>query len=256
VALLRTERERLRERVEVWHERKAAGLAAMREPGFWEQDDRGAVLALIEYVERLEADWRTGERLQGRLDRGNGRPAAEGVRILAQRVYLLGRALNGLDAGQAADAFLRVSLPDAEPSADAVAFAGELLAMYESWARARGMRIERAGADGHATTLAVAGLAAYPILADETGIHVLELPSGKRSFDRIAVRVTVAPRSFGGPEEGLQDAAAEALSNVSQQRRVVRRYRREPSPLVRDAVRGWRTGRLDRVLAGDFDVVE
>jgi ATP-dependent Clp protease ATP-binding subunit ClpC len=36
---------------------------------------------------------------------------------------------------------------------------------------------------------------------------------------------------------------------------VVRRYRREPSPLVRDAVRGWRTGRLDRVLDGEFDVL-
>jgi ATP-dependent Clp protease ATP-binding subunit ClpC len=36
----------------------------------------------------------------------------------------------------------------------------------------------------------------------------------------------------------------------------VRRYRRDPSPLVRDAVRGWRTGRLDSVLAGDFDLIE
>jgi ATP-dependent Clp protease ATP-binding subunit ClpC len=38
-------------------------------------------------------------------------------------------------------------------------------------------------------------------------------------------------------------------------RTIVRRYREEPSPLVRDAVRGWRTGRLDRVLGGDFDVI-
>jgi ATP-dependent Clp protease ATP-binding subunit ClpC len=35
---------------------------------------------------------------------------------------------------------------------------------------------------------------------------------------------------------------------------VVRRYRPEPAPLVRDAVRGYRTGRLDRVLDGDFDL--
>jgi len=27
------------------------------------------------------------------------------------------------------------------------------------------------------------------------------------------------------------------------------------SPLVRDSVRGFRTGRLERVLAGDFDVI-
>ena len=36
---------------------------------------------------------------------------------------------------------------------------------------------------------------------------------------------------------------------------IVRRYREEPSPLARDRVRGWRTGRLDRVLAGDFDLI-
>jgi hypothetical protein len=35
---------------------------------------------------------------------------------------------------------------------------------------------------------------------------------------------------------------------------VVRRYREDPAPLVRDSVRGYRTGRLDRVLAGDFDL--
>jgi len=35
---------------------------------------------------------------------------------------------------------------------------------------------------------------------------------------------------------------------------VVRRYRPEPAPLVRDAIRGYRTGRLDRVLDGDFDL--
>ncbi len=35
----------------------------------------------------------------------------------------------------------------------------------------------------------------------------------------------------------------------------VRRYRRGPSPLVRDSARSWRTGRLDRVLEGDFDLI-
>jgi ATP-dependent Clp protease ATP-binding subunit ClpC len=34
----------------------------------------------------------------------------------------------------------------------------------------------------------------------------------------------------------------------------VRRYRPGRSPLVRDTARGYRTGRLDRVLAGDFDL--
>ena len=29
----------------------------------------------------------------------------------------------------------------------------------------------------------------------------------------------------------------------------------EPSPLVRDSLRGWRSGRLDLVLAGNFDAM-
>jgi ATP-dependent Clp protease ATP-binding subunit ClpC len=35
----------------------------------------------------------------------------------------------------------------------------------------------------------------------------------------------------------------------------VRRYREQPSPLVRDAVAGWRTGRIGDVLSGDFDLI-
>ncbi len=42
---------------------------------------------------------------------------------------------------------------------------------------------------------------------------------------------------------------------MRRKRQIVRRYREEPSPLVRDSARGWRTGRLERVLDGDFDLM-
>lgn len=35
---------------------------------------------------------------------------------------------------------------------------------------------------------------------------------------------------------------------------IVRYYRDTPSPLVRDANRKWRTGRLDLILDGNFDL--
>jgi ATP-dependent Clp protease ATP-binding subunit ClpC len=35
----------------------------------------------------------------------------------------------------------------------------------------------------------------------------------------------------------------------------VRRYRSEPSPLVRNMNGSWRTGKLDAVLRGDFDLI-
>ena len=37
----------------------------------------------------------------------------------------------------------------------------------------------------------VSGLAAYALLSDENGLHVLETPVGENDVDRIAVRVTV-----------------------------------------------------------------
>ena len=37
---------------------------------------------------------------------------------------------------------------------------------------------------------------------------------------------------------------------------VVRRYREGPAPLVRDIASGWRSGRLDAVLGGDFDLMK
>jgi hypothetical protein len=37
---------------------------------------------------------------------------------------------------------------------------------------------------------------------------------------------------------------------------LVRQYRLLPSPLVRDRLRGWRSGRLERVLDGNFDLMD
>ena len=53
----------------------------------------------------------------------------------------------------------------------------------------------------------------------------------------------------------LPGRARPDLIDADDELRVCRRYRAEPSPLVRDSVRGWRSGRLDRVLAGEFDVI-
>jgi ATP-dependent Clp protease ATP-binding subunit ClpC len=46
-----------------------------------------------------------------------------------------------------------------------------------------------------------------------------------------------------------------ALEAGSRPNLVVRRYREEP-PLVRDAGGKWRTGRLDLVLGGEFDLLQ
>ena len=90
--------------------------------------------------------------------------------------------------------------------------------------------------------LEISGLGAYTLLKAESGLHVLELPHEEdRRFDRVTAHVEVA--AVGTAPAGDRGEPA-----------IVRRYRHEPSPLVRDAS-GMRTGRIDRVLAGDFDLL-
>jgi ATP-dependent Clp protease ATP-binding subunit ClpC len=104
--------------------------------------------------------------------------------------------------------------------------------------------------------LAVSGYAAWALLEGEDGMHVWEVPADakKAPARRGAVRVRVAPQ----PEAPVDDPLARATDALGRPQGaspdIVRRYRETPSPLVRDVRRGWRTGHLDRVLAGDFDL--
>jgi ATP-dependent Clp protease ATP-binding subunit ClpC len=257
VGLLQTEVVRLRAIVEGdgWRGRKAEDLEVMRSEGFWDAPDRYAVLARIEYVDRVQAAFRTAEKLAGRLSRlsqnGHGSPR-ELVALLAERLYLLDRACTGIDASAPADAFvhLETSLADTAQAE----FALRLRDMYEAWGRRRGMRVHRLESDsGH--LLAVTGIGAYRILATEVGLHVFESPHDERSFDRVAVQVTVAPCPAAAPDVDPLALARQALARLEVSGSVVRRYRAKPSPLVRDSIREWRTGRLDRVFAGEFDLM-
>ncbi|MCA1635513.1 MAG: hypothetical protein LC802_17930, partial [Acidobacteria bacterium] len=108
--------------------------------------------------------------------------------------------------------------------------------------------------------LAISGYAAYTILRPESGLHVLETPQDEKSFNRakVLVRVEGQPDEPAGHAPGalLRQAAAAfaAAAGHATAATPVRSYREEPSPLVRDRLRGWRTGKLERVLGGDFDL--
>jgi ATP-dependent Clp protease ATP-binding subunit ClpC len=112
----------------------------------------------------------------------------------------------------------------------------------------------------YALLLAVSGFGAYSILTPEAGLHVLETPNDpRRGFARHRASVQIVAQQ-GDPGDGGLDALRKAARTTlaaleSGEPRIVRRYRSEPSPLVRDSVRGWRSGRLDRVLEGDFDLM-
>ncbi|HSH21142.1 MAG TPA: PCRF domain-containing protein [Candidatus Caenarcaniphilales bacterium] len=265
-AVLHESFEHLAERIrsEAWQQRKRELLEQVSSgDDFWNSSERFSVLAAIEYIDRLEAGFATAESLLRRLDSSFSRSDVGSVRLaglLAQRLYLVERALSGLDADDPLDAFIEVRPGSADDRA--ISFATRLIDMYRTWADRRGMHVESVDAPSSpepgSATFAVSGFAAYSILRDEAGLHVWEWPSGQRSFSRLSVRVSVAPRPVEPAEQrpgGLTAQVADAFAAIDTPAAVVRRYRNEPSPLVRDSVRGWRTGRLDRVLAGDFDLL-
>ncbi|HEY8469779.1 MAG TPA: AAA family ATPase [Longimicrobiales bacterium] len=298
VEALEAEYEHLRGIIEAdaWRERKDAALASMAAPGFWDSPERFATLGLAEYMDRIEVGLDTAGSLLQRLTGGargeRARFPRDLVRRLAQQLYLVGEACEGLFEGRPRDAFLLVrasrSGEDAELSD---AFARRLGDMYRAWAKKRRMRLEvleesAGGGEPYRLLLAISGFGAFTILEPEAGYHVLEVPDeGRTRRARVLVRVAPQPEEpppagRGGPreqalrafsrekrEDGGRDARAarDAREGGARQgvgsgegregRVIVRRYRERPSPLVRDSVRGWRTGRLDRVLGGDFDLM-
>jgi ATP-dependent Clp protease ATP-binding subunit ClpC len=131
--------------------------------------------------------------------------------------------------------------------------------MYLAWGRKRHMRMQVL-ADGTSGPWAASasGLGARAILAREAGLHVFEAPSVDGGFDRLVARVRVAaqPAAPSPPQRSASAHALGCLSATPPDSAIVRRYRAQPSPLVRDAQDGWRTGRLDLVLGGDFDLMQ
>ena len=241
--------------------RKDDHLAAMTEPGFWEDEGRFAALGEVEYLDRLEAALETADRLGERLSRHRGRDGAARLgELVAARLYVLDRALAGLDAGAPTDVYVRIRPGGEAAGTDGAAFAALLTAMYDGWAGKRGMRLDVLSEADGVHVLSVAGLGCGAILLPEAGLHVLELVrerrDGEREIERVSATVDVAAAPVGRPDETAAplDRARQALESTPTSARVVRRYRRDQDPLVRDAVRGYRTGRVDRVLAGDFDL--
>ncbi|HET9324426.1 MAG TPA: AAA family ATPase, partial [Gaiellaceae bacterium] len=236
--------------------RKDAALAAMQEPTFWEDDERYGVLAEAEYLDRLEAAFATasklGARLAGRTEAANG--AGELAALLSLRLFVLQAAIAGVAEERAPDVFLRIHPASSDDSPEGRRWVEVLAGMYAAWAGRRGMRMDRLDPAEHLYT--VSGLGAGTILEAETGLHVLEVPEEGREdsrSERLHAVVEVAPWLRGDGTPTAAQARVE-LEKAPAAAAVVRRYRHEPAPLVRDAVRGYRTGRVDRVLTGDFDL--
>ncbi len=255
LGLLRAVHERLEEKLAApdWNDAKAESLQRMADPDFWSDEGRFALLGEAEYRERIEAGLDTAASLLERLtgpERVSAPPRLVGR--LAQQLFLVDEALSTLEANEPHDAYLHVEAGDLGDQA-----AQRIGAMYRSWARHRRMRLDvlDEARKPYALTLAVSGFGAYRLLRSENGLHVFE-HTEKGEKKRATVRVRVEPqpsRPATSPNEA-RSQAQEAFAGQPARLVIVRRYREGKNPLVRDTPKAWRTGRIDRVLNGDFDL--
>jgi len=252
-----------------WQQTKAEALGEISSPGFWDSSGRHELLGEVEYMDRMESGLQTAGSLLRRLVGSEVRVrtsfSKDLIRRLAQQLYLLQEAYRSYSESIPKDAFLRLDATPTSQTSEAITkdFARQLSNMYLHWAKKRRMRCEILhesegdSLDPYEFIVAVSGFGAYSILEAETGLHVLEVPADSKTFDRYHVRIWVVPQPEA-PEPGVgtswQQARNSFLHVDEPLPTVVRRYRKEPSPLVRDSVRKWRTGLLDRVLDGDFDL--
>ncbi len=235
-----------------WQQARDADFSEMNDRDFWSRAERFEVLDRIERRDRIESALDTAQRLDERLARDGANPVF--VARHAQLLWLLDHAIAAVEEREAQDAIFVVAASASDLKRDAARtrlWWQQVLAMYVAWAERRNMRIETLEQDAERcrARFAVSGFGAYRLLAAEHGLHTLEqdatdIDGGTQRFS-VSMRVAHDPPGRARPM--LQDADEEP--------RVCRRYRAAPSPLVRDTVRGWRSGRLDRVLAGEFDVM-
>ncbi len=245
--------------------RKTNAYQALAGENFWSSSSRFQTLDEINSIDRIESARATIRGLSQRMTQTDVERSAEVHSRLAKKVWLLGRALDDFVAKQPWDCFLAIDAGDT-PSEQALDFRDRIVEQYQAWAESRGMQLETLSptqaqhgsptSDGRdACIFLVSGFAAWGLLRDDHGVHILEYPDGNRTR-RASVRVRVAPQA-GGLGSSAQETLAKAREalDAGSEIGIVRRYRDEPSPLVRDGVRGFKTGRIDLVLQGNFDLL-
>ncbi len=254
---------------EDWRREKLELMSDAGAVAFWERPDRYRILGRIELMDRVENALQTARslarRLAGEPDRRNARAAQRHspdlARRLARLLYLLEETRLSLNENLASDALLVI---DFEQSANNDEIRRRLPDMYRNWAEARRMRfellIDERARDPAALRYACAlsGFGCFRILRPESGWHIFEVAADDRSVQRQRARVRVLAQSEAPDPERIRARAAiqalAALADEASGADPVRRYRLSAAPLIRDSARNYRTGRLDRVLAGDFDL--
>jgi ATP-dependent Clp protease ATP-binding subunit ClpC len=242
-----------------WEALKNNLSAEMASAAFWNRADRFGTLARFALMDRVKHANETAEALHARLARYARSPrgySAELCGRLALRLHLVDEGIKDVFDDSPVEIVLTVE-PVFDGTADhqqSLAWCHRLIAMYSAWADKRRMQFNAVAERNNEAPIAlIGGFGASRALSAEAGLHIFE-PS-EAANGRATARVRFAPAPLGdfpaAKESTLTLNALEAAPKINT---IVRRYRESP-PLVRDAVTGWRTGRLELVLGGDFDLI-
>ncbi len=245
-----------------WEQLKEKLAEEMASADFWRSPDRFHTLARIALIDRVKAATETAKSLGERLarhSRSSERQSAELTKRMALQLHLIREGIRDVLQNAPIELALVVEpvLEGADDRQSALAWCGKVRAMYRSWAGKRRMHFSEFGVQGkdNATSaLVISGFGAYRTLAAEAGLHIFDPSEG--SDHRVTARVRLAAVPLGDlPAAKERAAILKVLDEATRPNTVVRRYRETP-PLVRDAGGKWRTGRLDLVLGGEFDLLQ
>lgn len=249
---------------EAWETLQSDGLERMREPDFWSKPQRHETLAQIALMDRVKAAAGTAVSLQARQSKGSeriGKSSRELIQRLALQIHLVKEGIADVVAAAPVEVAVVVEPALSRPGLgdeDGTAWCGRVLDMYRHWAKARNMQVTEMAnpLQRRLPWLIVSGFGAHRVLGDEMGLHVLEQEDGGAT-DRFTARVRVVPVPLGDlPPDRIKAQIKVRLDALPTTFAIVRRYREAPSPLVRQ-ISGtpWRSGKLDAVLAGNFDLI-
>jgi ATP-dependent Clp protease ATP-binding subunit ClpC len=250
LALLRDTIGSLRDQVdgEEWQGRRSEAFATLSEPGFWDRDDRFVILERIETTDGIERRLGGAAALLQRIGQSAGHRRADRTTSsgLARELRQLQLGIDAVLAGEPGDALVLIESDDSEQGRAA---RDHLVEMYAAWAIGVGGSANRLERDARGRrVLLIDAPGAARALAPENGLHFFERREQRRRIVLAEARVRVVPW-IGGPAD---DPAAVQID--PDERNPVRHYQQAPTPLVIDEVRAYRTGRLEDVLAGRFDL--
>ena len=261
---LLAELQRLEKRLsdERWTGVEAELAAQMQKPDFWNQANRVAILSRFEVMDRVKAAAGTARGLATRLERSanaSGRFSRDLIVRLASQLFLVNHGIEDAVTDAPVEVALAVQpvLDQARNAEVSIRWCERLLEMYRKWAARRGMHVIEVGSpESRLNLFVISGFGAARLLSPEAGLHVLDYEDSDDA-GRTVARVTVKPTPFVLPESTVEQwvLLSSLLGKGPAPASIVRRYRVDSSPVIRDLKQGWRTGRTELVFEGHFDLI-